>query len=186
MLHIKYRKYLSISLLGLILIIAVLIVGSGMAQTTTIPASTAINLALSYSKDGGKVGGLVDPPTKMFGKLMTYVEAVYIFGQPINPGDAIAKMANNPVWLVVLQGKIVEHVPPAPDIPEKDVMNTQMALIIDGNSGKVVERILISPQTTLSVASLPVLISPSGAVPPPPTKGPIFTEVPLPTATPIP
>ena len=187
MLYIKYRRYLWLSLFGLMLIITALIAVSGIAQTSTIPTSVATNLALSYSKDDGRVGGLVSQPVQMFGKLMTYEEAVqYVFGQPVGSSDAIAKIGNNPVWLVVLQGKIVEHVPPAPDIPAKDIMHTQMAVIIDGNSGEVIERVLISPQITLSVASLPVLVLPSGTVAPAPTRGPIFMEIPLPTATSVP
>ncbi len=186
MLHLKFRRHWLFGFLGLMLILMILVVGTGMAQTSIIPSNVAISLALSYSKDDGLVGGLVGQPAEMYGKVMTYSEATeYVLSQPINPGDGIAKISGNPVWLIILQGKIVEHVPSAPDIPAKDVIHNQMAVIIDGNTGEILERILISPQTTLSLASLPVLTMPSGTVPAAPTKMPIFTEIPLPTATPI-
>jgi hypothetical protein len=183
----EFRTHHFVALLSLTLVIAALIIQTGAAQTSIIPAETAANLALAYGRDYG-TDGLVDRPTGMFGKVMRYGEAVqYIFGRPINPGDQIARMADTPVWLIVIQGQIVEHVPPAPpDIPAKDVLHGQMAVIINGITGDIVEEVLIPGQKTLPVASLTPLTPLSDTAHLAPTRLPIQTEIPLPTSTPAP
>ena len=185
MLRLTLRPYMFIGLCGLIGLTVILAVRQGMAQTSVIPADVAVNLALSYGKDDGYVGGLVDQPTGIYGRVLTYGEAVqYIFARPVNPNDGMAKIQNHPVWLIILQGKFVEHVPAAADIPAKDVIHDQMALIMDGNTGEIIERVLIAPQMKLPITTLQALAVPAGTAAPAPTRSNISTEVPFPTTTP--
>ena len=154
--------------------------------------STAVNLALSY----GNINIYLEwdnRPSGIFGKVMKYGEAVqYKTTQPIPPQENIARMSDVPVWLILLQGNFVEHVPAAPGspgIPEKQVIHKQIALIIDGVSGDIIESFWVSPQEALSINSLPALTPPTGTVLPSPTQAPIYTAVPLPTtgpASPVP
>jgi len=118
---------------------------------------------------------------------MTYGQAVqFVLGRSIDLNTQEYKIRNNAVWLLVLAGEFVEHVPSSADgiIPAKDVIHHQMAIILDGNTGEIIGRVMISPQKVLLVSSLPVLIESSDALPALPTKGPISTEVPYPTLSP--
>jgi hypothetical protein len=130
-----------------------------VAPALAISAESAVARALASARDDG-FGGYVEPPEKIFGKQMTLGEArEYVFGA--NAGETTERPASDPVWLVVLEGKFVEHVPPAPlDIPAKDVAHSLMALFIDVQSGEVFEQIMISPQQTLDVSTLPALPTP--------------------------
>jgi hypothetical protein len=169
----------------------VVIVGVGLkagrAQTSIVPASLAVKRALDTANFDGPIGGSTTQPTEARGQVMTYGEAIqFIFGRPMDPNESIAKLKDYPILLVVLQGQFVEHVPAAADgsIPAKDVIHSQMAVILDGNTAEVLEQILVSPAKALAVSTLPVLPVHSDAIPPVPTKGPISTEAPYPTQSP--
>ena len=172
----------------LVMLLLVLILSMGInktgAQTSVIPASLALDRALTFARDDGWVGGAVAQPAEARGQAMTYGQAVeLIFGRPIDPNDSIYKNRDLQVWVVVLHGKFIEHVPSSADgsIPAKDVVHNQMVIILDGNTGEIMERVMISPQKVLSVANLPILSKSAEPLPPLPTKGPISTEVPYPT-----
>jgi len=165
----------------------VLNVRSTNAQTSVIPNGLALDLALSYSMDDGLMGGALNPPAKVYGQVMTYEEAVkFVLNKPIDSNTQNYKTLNKTVWLVVLEGEFVEHVPPSADgiIPAKEVIHNQMAIILDGNTGEIMRRILLSPQIKLSVANLPVLQKTNAPLPALPTSVPISTEVPYPTLPP--
>jgi hypothetical protein len=156
-------------------------------KTSVIPASLARDCALASATDDKQVGGAVIPPTDVRGQVMTYGKAVqFIFGRPNSSDEGMAKIRDHLVWIVVLQGEFIEHVPASADssIPAKDVIHSQMALLIDGNTGEMIERVMISPQKTLPVEVLPVLLPNSGTSLPLPTAGPIVTEAPFPTLSP--
>ena len=182
-----YRIISWVILVMLTILIVVIGMKSTNAQSSVIPASLAVDRALTYALEDGQIGGMTTKPTDVRGQVMTYGQAVQlIFGKPIGSNDAVAKIRDYPVWLVILQGEFIEHVPSSADgsIPSKDILHTQMAIILDGNTGEIIERIMISPQKTLSVGSLPVLTESSDSLPAFPTKGPISTEVPYPTLNP--
>jgi hypothetical protein len=122
-------------------------------------AQAAVAQALAAARDDG-FGGYVEPPEKIFGRQMTLGEArQFVFGA--NAGEYNARPASDLVWLVVLEGKFVEHVPAAPpDIPAKDVAHSQMALFIDAISGDVFELTMIAPQQPLDLSTLPPLPTP--------------------------
>ena len=130
-----------------------------VAPALAISAETAVARALVAARDDG-LGGYAEPPARVFGKPMTLTEARrFVFGA--NTGAYNDRPPDAPVWLVVLEGKFIEHVPAAPqNIPAKDVEHNQMALFIDATSGEVFERTMISPQQTLDTASLPLLPMP--------------------------
>ena len=178
------QKLIMILMLALLILIVSIGINKTAAQTSAIPASLALERALNYAQEDGGVGGAIAQPAEIRGQAMTYGQATQlIFGSPINPNDSIYKIRNYQVWVVVLQGKFIEHVPSSADgsIPSKDVVHHQMVVILDGNTGEIMERVMISPQKALSVKSLPVLIKSSEQVPPAPTQGPISTEIPYPT-----
>lgn len=159
--------------------------GTGAAQTSTVPADVAVSQALANTNDDGFFGGAVVAPSKLQGQLMTFDEArQFVLGRSIDASDGVSKFRNYPVWLIVLEGQFVEHVPAVPGIPGKEVMHSQMAIIIDANTAEVMEKYLISPDQRLPTDSLQVLTIPSGVVPPVPTMAPVRTDVPLPTVTP--
>ena len=181
------RKYGRTGLAGLLLIGAIFIGKSVLAKPAIISADAAVNLALTHGNSNIYLEW-DNQPSGIFGKVMQYGEAVqYKTTQPIPSQENIARMSDVPVWLILLQGNFVEHIPAAPGspgIPEKDVYHHQIALIIDGVSGDFIEAFWVSPQEALSMNSLPALTPPSGTVPPAPTQAPIYTAVPLPTTGP--
>lgn len=130
-----------------------------VAPVLVISAETAAARALAAAQDDG-FGGYAEPPGKIFGKQMTLAEARrFVFGA--NAGAYNDRPASEAVWLVVLEGKFIEHVPAAPpDIPARDVEHSQMALLIDAKSGEVFERTMIAPQQTLDTSTLPPLPTP--------------------------
>ena len=181
------RKYGWTVLAGLLLIGAILIGKTVLAKPAIISADAAVNLALSYGNSNIYLEW-DNRPSGIFGKVMKYSEAVqYKATQPIPPQENIARMSDVPVWLILFQGNYVEHIPAAPGspgIPEKDIHLHQIALIIDGVSGELIEAFWVSPQEVLPFNSLPALTPPSGTVPPATTQAPIYTAVPLPTTGP--
>ena len=167
-----------------ITLLTVFALGTSVSQTSAISKDVAVNQALLASKDNGLFGGSVSEPSKIQGELITFDQArLFVFGKSIGPDEVDAKLRDYPVWLIVLEGKFVEHVPSAPDIPAKDVLHSQMAIILDANTAEVMEKYLISPDQKLSTVSLPVLSKPSGATLTIPTKLPISTTIPLPTVS---
>ena len=159
------------------------------AQTSSISEDAALVLAISYSADDGLVGGAVAPPEKIYGQIMTYNEAVlFVLNKPIGQNTTKNEMRNNIVWLIVLDGEFVEHVPPSPDgsIPAIDIAHNQMAIILDGKTGDILRRILPPSHIKLSVANLPLLETTDNIAPDLPTQIPISTEIPFPTLTPSP
>ena len=187
-----FQKFWWTVLAGLLLIGAILIGKTVLAKPAIISADAAVNLALSYGNSNIYLEW-DNRPSGIFGKVMKCGEAVqYKTTQPIPPQENIARMSDVPVWLILLQGNFVEHVPEAPGspgIPEKEIHHNQIALIIYGVSGDIIETFWVSPQEALSMISLPALTPPSGTVSPTPLQGPIHTAVPLPTtgpASPIP
>ena len=187
-----FQKFWWTVLAGLLLIGAILIGKTVLAKPAIISADAAVNLALSYGNSNIYLEW-DNQPSGIFGKVMKYGEAMqYKTTQPIPPQENIARMSDVPVWLILLQGNFVEHIPAAPGspgIPEKDIHHNQIALIINGVSGDIIETFWVSPQEAFSINSLPALTPPTGTVLPSPTQGPIHTAVPLPTtgpASPIP
>ena len=181
---ISHRIFVSVLILALLVLIVSIGINKTGAQTSVIPADLALDRALTYSQDDGWVGGAAAPPQEVRGEPMTYGQAVeFVFGRPIDPNDGIYEIRDYPVWVVVLRGKFIEHVPSSADgsIPAKDVVHNQMVVILDGNTGEIMERVMISPREFLPVNGLPMLIRSSEPLPPLPTKGPISTEVPYPT-----
>lgn len=177
-------RLLGLGLLTLIVMGLLVAIGQrrGTAQTSAISADVAVSQALLSAKDDGLFGGFVNQPTMVQGQFMTFERArQMILGQSLNADEEMVKWRDYPVWLIVLEGKFVEHVPSAPNIPAKDVLHSQMALIIDANTAELMEKYLISPQQRLSTASLPTLSIPLGTIPPAPTQAPISTTAPLPT-----
>ena len=176
---------------AVVVILVVVIIGVGLkagsAQTSIVPASLAVQRSLDAANFQGPAGGAIAPPTEARGQVMTYGQAVqFIFGRPMDPNQSTAKLKDYPVWLVMLQGQFVEHVPAAADgsIPAKDVMHSQMAVILDGNTAEVLEQVMVSPANVLSVSAFPVLPLHSDSIPLGPTQGPISTEAPYPTLSP--
>ena len=135
---------------------AILIGNTILAEPSIISADVVVNLALSY----GNFNIYLEwdnRPSGIFGKEMKYGEAVqYKTTQPIPPQENIARMSDVPVWLILLQGNYVEHIPAAPGspgIPEKEIHHNQIALIIDGVSGDFIEAFWVSPQEGLPFKS---------------------------------
>ena len=153
------------------------------AQIMAIPGDLALHLALESSKDEG-LGGWQIPPEKVYGQVVTYSKAVqFIFDKPIDSSTKEYEKRDKTVWLVAFEGKFVEHVPTSAggDIPAKDVIHNQLAVILDGNTGEVMRQVMPSPQTKLPFSNLPILQSTRKSLPPLPTRGPILTEEPYPT-----
>ena len=165
MLSSGFHKFWWSVLAGLLLIGAILIGKTVLAKPAIISADAAVNLALSYGNSNIYLEW-DNRPSGIFGKVMKYGEAVqYKTTQPIPPQENIARMSDVPVWLILLQGNFVEHIPAAPGspgIPEKEIHHNQIALIIDGVSGEIIETFWVSPQEALSMISLPALTPPSG------------------------
>jgi hypothetical protein len=176
---------------GLIIaLLAMLSVFLGMKitnpQSSLIPKSVAVARALRYAQESGPAG-VAETPVEIRGQVLPYGQAVqFVFGTPISSKDANAKIRNELVWLVILQGTFVEHVPSSADgaIPAKDILHTQMVIILDANSGELLEQVMISPQKTLPVNQFPVLTESTDTLPALPTKGAISTEMPYPTLRP--
>lgn len=161
---VKKIAYSRNSAIVIIVILTVLAVLVGMkvtsAQSSVIPESLAVDRALVYTQDDGQFGGALVKPAEIRGQVMTYGQAVqFIYGRPISSGDVVTKIRDYPVWLVILEGEFVEHVPASADgkIPSKEILHTQMAIILDGNTGEVMEEVMISPQKKLSVSTLRLL-----------------------------
>ena len=147
--------------LAVILAIGLLLAStrSVVAPQAAIPAETAARQALAAGRDTG-LGGYLAPPERILGMQMRFIDALrFVFGA--NVGEDRSRPDGYPVWLVVLEGEFIEHVPAAPpDIPAKDVTHSQMALLIDAQTGEAFESMLISPQHPLDTRSLPVLPRP--------------------------
>jgi hypothetical protein len=130
------------------------------AQSSTIDENFALELALSYSMDDGLIGGAIQPPQKMYGQTMTYNEAFqFVSGRAIEPNTKQFEKRNLIVWLVVLEGEFIEHVPASPDgtIPASEVIHEQMTIIMEGNTGDLMRKTLISPDRKLPATLLPIL-----------------------------
>ena len=178
------QLFMMLLVLPLMILIVIIGIRSTSAQTSVIPESLALDRALAYAMDDMMVGGAITEPTEVRGRIMNYGQAVqFVFGTPISPNEGTYKIRNYAVWLVVLKGEFIEHVPSSADgsIPSKDVIHDQMVVILDGNTGEIIERVMISPQKALLVSNLPLLNKSSGPLPALPTKGPISTEAPYPT-----
>ncbi len=185
----RSKLYFAIVLIFTLLILSVVLRANDTnAQTSIIAESLALNRALAYSVDDGLMGGsLPTSSVTVYGQDMPYGEAVqFVLGRPIDSNTQNYKNRNKVVWLLVLEGKFVEHVPPSADgsIPAKEVIHNQMVIILDGSTGEIMRRMLLSPQIKLSTANLPALQRSTGALPALPTKDLILTEVPYPTLAP--
>ena len=157
------------------------------AQSSLIPEGVAVERALIYAQEEGPIGGATEKPVEIRGEVMPYGQAVqFVFGASISSSDSNSKIRDDPVWLIILRGTFVEHVPSSADggIPAKDLLHTQMAIILDGNSGELLDQVMISAQKTLPVNQFPVLTESTDALPTVPTKGAISTEMPYPTLSP--
>ena len=145
MLTSGFQKFWWTVLAGLLLIGAILIGKTVLAKSAILSADAAVNLALSYGNSNIYLEW-DNRPSGIFGKVMKYGEAVqYKTTQPIPPQENIARMSDVPVWLILLQGDFVEHIPAAPGspgIPEKEIHHDQIALIINGVSGDTHRSIL--------------------------------------------
>lgn len=180
------RSFLTMLLIILITMSFVLHTKSTKAQTSTISSDLALDLALSYSKDNG-LDGWLTPPEKSYGQVMTYKEAIrFVSGKPIDPNTKEYKKQNKIIWLIVLEGEFIEHVPPSVggNIPAKEVAHNQMVIILDGNTGDIMRQVLVSPKRKLHVTNLPVLQKTDKELPALPTRGSISTEIPYPTLSP--
>jgi hypothetical protein len=178
-----------IAVVGVVVLVLALSLGvkKGVDQTAVIPASVAMDRALAIANEPGPSGGSLTPPTEARGQISTYGQAYqFIFNQPLDPQDSAALGAAYPVWLVVLQGQFVEHVPASADgsIPAKDVLHSQMAIILDGDTTQSLARVMISPTQPLDVSSLPVLPLPTGAPAATTTPAPTSIFAPAPTQNP--
>lgn len=171
-----------IVLLVSIAIIATLGSKDTKAQTSIIPNDLALELARKYSMDDGLVGGALITPKNAYGQVMTYDEAIlFVSGKSIDPSTQIFTKRDISVWLVILEGEFVSHVPASVDgaVPAKDVNHRQMAIIMDAKTGELYRRTLISPQIQLLPADLPTLQDSqedSNFILP--TQVPIATEIP--------
>ena len=168
MIKLTVARRIIIAVLGVVLLVLVLSFGlkHNFDQTAVIPASIAVHRALAIANEQGPYGEAVTPPVEARGQATTYAQAIqFIFGRPLDPQESAAYNPNFPVWLVVLRGQFVEHVPPSADgsIPAKDVLHSQMAIILDGDSTQNIESVMLSPTQPLDVSSLPVLPLPTGA-----------------------
>ena len=155
--------------------------------TAVIPASVIVNRALQIANEQGpSSGGSLTPPTEARGQVTTYGQAYqFIFNQP-PPSGTSAPNPIYPVWLVVLQGQFVEHVPASAggSIPAKDVLHSQMAIILDGDTTESLATVMVAPGQPLDVSSLPVLPLPTGALAATTTPVPTSFFAPAPTQTP--
>lgn len=180
----------------LIFIIILIIFSTFSSNTQTINAQeiiisndVALQLAISYSTNDGLMGGAIIPPEKIYGQITTYNEAIqFVSSRPIDLNTKQYEIKDRIVWLILLEGKFVEYVPPSAggDISATEVIHNQMVIILDGTTGEIMREILISPQRVLPVTGLLVLESQETANVEIPTLAPISTEKPYPTLTPIP
>jgi hypothetical protein len=170
-------------------VVLILILSIGLKKNgdthAVLPADIVVDRALAVANAQGPDGGAVAPPTEARGQTMSYGQAVqFVLGRPLAAAEAVTRTAAYPVWLVVLQGQFVEHVPAAADgsAPAKDVLHSQMAIILDGDTTESLRRIMIAPAQPLDVSSLPLLTLPSGT--PEPTTTPYVNPALIPTPTP--
>jgi hypothetical protein len=168
-----------IAVLGVVILVLVLSLGikETADRTAVIPASVAVTRAIAIAYEQSPNGGAVAPPTEARGQATSYGEAYqFIFKRPPDAADSAAPNPVYPVWLVVLQGQFVEHVPASADgsIPAKDVLHSQLAIILDGDTTQSIDRVMIPPTQPLDVSALPVLPLPTGA--------PAATTTPQPTS----
>lgn len=170
-------------------ILAVIVVAAILYRTrpTTSADNQVVSADVAVSRALESAAGSAD---EIRGQVMTYDQShSFIFGRPVAPNTERAKMAANRVWLVVLHGNFIEHVPAAPGpipIPEKIVLHHQMAIIMDAVTTDAFEMALVSPNKPLDVSTLALLTLPAEPVVGIPTRLPILTDAPLPTLPPAP
>ena len=173
---------LLIAIVGAALLILVLSLGvkKNADQSAVIPAGVAVDRALQVANEQRpSSGGSLTPPSEARGQVTTFGQAYqFIFHQPPDPNDSAAPNPVYPVWLIVLQGQFVEHVPASAGgaTPAKDVLHSQLAIILDGDTTETLARVLVSPTQSLDVSTLPVLPLPAGG--PGPTTTPMPTRMP--------
>ena len=183
----KYRSQLLFAIsigLALIAVSVNVNLNKTRAQTSLIPSTLALELAQSYSIDDGLIGGALTPSSKAYGQVMTYEEAIqFVFGKPIDSNTQIYTIREKAVWLIILEGEFVSHAPASADgvIPAKDVIHSQMGVILDATTGEILRRTLISPEKELPVTDLPVLEGIAEQDTPfiLPTPAPVSTEIPF-------
>ncbi|HMV96979.1 MAG TPA: hypothetical protein PKJ84_08245 [Anaerolineales bacterium] len=178
------KKILPVILtIALILTSCLKVKGAEAEPMTNVSESLALDLAFSYSKDT-RLGGWLVPPEKAYGQVMTYDEAMlFVFGKSVEPNTKEYEKRNKTIWLIVLEGEFVEHVPASAggDIPATEIIHKQMIIFLDGETGEIMREILPSPQMELPVTNLPVLQKTNEEFPVLPTRAPALTEVPYPT-----
>ena len=184
----KNKRFLisiAFSLSFLMIVVMSLTVNDGsQAKSSLVSSEVAVARSLLYAEDDGRFGGFTELPVEIRGQVMTYDEAVKkVYGHSINENEGIYSLKDYPVWFVALRGSFVEHVPGAIDIPPKDVLHSQMVIILDGNSAEAFEVILISPTKELAVNSFPILPVPLDEPSNIPTKMPIVEVTPVPTVS---
>jgi len=179
----KWQIFLITAIITLTIIGFSLRIDATKAQTTTISDDLALDIALSLSRDN-RLGGWLSSPEKAYGQVMIYDDAVrFVFGKPIDPNTEQYKKRDEIVWLIVLEGEFIEHVPPSAggDIPAKEVIHNQMVIILDGKTGDIMRRVWLSPQIKLPVTNLPVLQKADKELSELPTSILISTDAPYPT-----
>jgi len=147
-----------IAALALVLAFGLLVLTtrSVVAPRTAISAQDAASRALAAGRDQG-LGGYVTPPDRVLGRQMSFDEALH-FALGTSAVQDHTRPGVYPVWLVVLEGRFIGHVPAAPpDVPAQDVEHSQMALLIDAETGEVFESVLVSPRQLLDTRSLATL-----------------------------
>lgn len=176
-----------IALLVSVATVAVLLTSQrGIAQTSAVEDERAAELAILFARDDERFGGLRGKLTDLRGAVMSYDDAISIVYQSPNAATQDNdSLRNRSVWLLIMEGDFVEHVPQTPDIPAKEVPHTQMAVILDSITGEIIEEILLPKEKPLILDNLPKQDIPADLEKPIelPTRIEAPTVEPLPTET---
>ncbi len=137
------------------------------AGPTIISANTAVAQAIAAAQAGGPYTRLDGAPTEIRAGL---------------------EQTNQPHWIVVLRGRVIETVPASADgtVPEREVILHQLMIVVDAQSAEAREVKAFPPDHEVDASAYPLRLLPAGPVATPPPRTAPSTEVPLPTMAPAP
>jgi hypothetical protein len=122
------------------------------------PPEYAVEIALRVLRSGSPIFSFPNPPSEIRGQSMLLGPALTFITRGAPPSYSPSVEPERLVWVIVARGKGRSPSPPVPNATTTpDAVITQVAMILDAETGQVVLTTTFPPEDELDATSLPRL-----------------------------